>query len=95
MKATSPNTAHTLGKHERHAARDAILNLAQTSPAVLAQKLADTPVLANGLKDFDFIVEALIQGGQDVLLERMLRSTDLGRYARRVICEQLLFKRSS
>lgn len=71
-------------------ARSAVATVAERSPAVLAVKLLASPGLANGLKDFDYIVETLMAGGQSDKLQAMLDSRSLGHTARRIIVEKLL-----
>ncbi|MNR71324.1 hypothetical protein D3C71_19390 [compost metagenome] len=90
MKAIKTQTASDLRRAERQAAKSTVVELAEKRPGLLADRLAQMPILANGLANFDYIVERLIQGGQRDKLERMLDSRSLRIKARRILVEKLL-----
>lgn len=86
----APKSVRALNKAAQTAARSVVCAFAEKHPLLLATRLAETPDMANGLKDFDYIVEQLLVGGQSDLLQKMLDSRSLGIYARRVLTEKLL-----
>ena len=88
MKATQ--TISALRKAAQTAARTTVGIVAEKNPELLATRLAAVPDMANGLKDFDYIVECLIKGGQRDKLTAMLDSRSLGVLARTILTEKLL-----
>lgn len=87
---TQVQTVRSLEHAARESARSAVVEVAQTNPALVAGRLVESPELANGLKDFDFIVEALIKGGQRDAMTRLADSRVLNTRERTILVEKLL-----
>jgi hypothetical protein len=72
------------------AAVSAVASFAEKHPEVLAKKFLTNPELVNGLKDFDYIVECLIKGGQSDKLQALADSRSIKGRAMTTIVEKLL-----
>ncbi len=83
-------TVRALEHAAREAARSAVALAAESHPALMASRLVEHPELSNGLKDFDYIVEALIKGGQRDALMRLAEARVLSMRSRRVLVSKLL-----
>ncbi len=87
---TQVQTVRSLEHAAREAARSAVVEVAEKHPALVASRLVESPELANGLRDFDFIVEALIRGGQRDAMTRLADSRVLKTRERTTLIEKLL-----
>jgi len=87
---TQVQTVRSLEHAARESARSAVVEVAQTNPALVASRLVESPELANGLKDFDFIVETLIKGGERDAMTRLADSRVLNTRERTTLVEKLL-----
>jgi hypothetical protein len=89
MKA-NVKTALALQQAAHQSAKGTVLEVAKKNPGLLANRLAQSPALANGLADFDYIVYELLAAGQREHIHRMLDSRSLNAKARLVIVTALL-----
>ncbi len=83
-------TVRALEHAARESARSAVVEVAENNPVLLATRLVESPELANGLKDLDFIVETLIKQGQRDAMTRLADSRVLGTRERTIVVEKLL-----
>lgn len=88
--AQQAHTVRSLEHKAREAARNHLVHTAETQPALMATHLVKQPELSNGLRDFDYIVEALIKGGQRDAMMRLAESRLLSSRTRTVLVSKLL-----
>ena len=84
------NTVRSLEHNARESARSAIAEIAEANPKLLASRLVKSPELARGLKDFDFIAETLIKGGERDAMFSLFQSRLIGIRERTILAEKLL-----
>lgn len=89
------NLVHKLNSKQNAvpaAACSVLVILAETNPDVVANRLVLSPNMANGLKDFKYIVSCLLEGGQREKLITLLQSDLLGMYESDVLILTLSIK---
>ena len=74
----------------RESARNTVLEVAERNPQLLAQRLVASPELTQGLRDFDYLVDVLLKGGQRELLMQLAEATTLRSKERKILVTKLL-----
>ena len=90
MKQATTQTVRAQNHVARQSAIDFLAETAERQPSKVVGVLLVSPELTAGLKDFDFLVDKLLRGGQRDKLMLLAEAPALRQRERKVLVDRLL-----